>query len=163
MKKNSLYLLILLILTPMACGQKTAYDDKTNKEEKSLVEPKSINPENAQSVIEAGDNITKGYFFLSDSLFYLRARMQEDHRIFGYEKPDIRSKPLILFSIFTNDVENNPYGCELGSYYDTDGTDGLTIKYQGAEGDFVEAFAIDSLKKKTRIFFEKKWIVIEKE
>ena len=55
----------------------------------------------------------------NDSIMEIQAFIRKDHRIFGYEKPDKNSAKLIVFSIFTNDVENNPHHCKLGSYYDT--------------------------------------------
>ena len=54
-----------------------------------------------------------------DSTIFLFADMKRDHRIYGYKKKDIYSTKMILFSIFTNDVENNPSDCKYGAYYDT--------------------------------------------
>jgi hypothetical protein len=84
--------------------------------------------------------------------------MRKDHRIFGYAKPDTKSERLLLISVFTNDVENNPFGCKLGSYYDTSGMDDITLKYKETLGKFIKAVAIDKSNNKTDIYFEKKWI-----
>ena len=80
---------------------------------------------------------------------------------FGYAKPDIKSERLLLLSVFTIDVENNPFGCRLGAYYDTGGMDELTLKYNSTTGDFVKATAIDKANNSTTIYFEKKWIEFE--
>lgn len=123
----------------------------------------SIDKVNNEDVIASGDNITKAFVFLkdSDSTINLTANIRQDHRIFGYAKPDIKSERLLLLSVFTNDVENNPFGCRLGAYYDTGGMEGLTLKYNSIVGNFVKATATDSTNKSTTIYFEKKWIEFE--
>jgi hypothetical protein len=87
--------------------------------------------------------------------------MRRDHRIFGYAAPDTKSERLLLLSIFTSDVENNPFQCKLGAYYDTGGMDGVGLKYAGTAGDFVKALATDNANKTTTVYFEKKWIEME--
>ncbi|MFM2385450.1 MAG: hypothetical protein RL660_207 [Bacteroidota bacterium] len=123
----------------------------------------SIEKANNESVISSGDNINKAYIFLrdGDSTINLTANITQDHRIFGYAKPDIKSERLLLISVFTNDVENNPFGCKLGAYYDTQGMKELTLKYNGTSGSFVRATAIDKAKCSTTVYFEKKWIEFE--
>ncbi len=120
----------------------------------------SINIENNKSIIDSKENITKGYIF-NDSLFDIRADMKKDHRFFGYQKPNITSKKLILFSIFTNDIDGNPFKCELGSYYDMTDSEGLEIKYQKTQGDFIETIISNENGEKTIVYFEKKWIILE--
>jgi hypothetical protein len=136
--KNVIYILTSTLLMS-ACGQA---DSK--KSEHSNIQPPtladslkvnensinttlldSVDKANNESVITSGDNITKAYVSASDSSISLASNMRQDHRIFGYEKPDTKSKRLLLLSVFTNDVENNPFGCELGAYYDTSGMEGL--------------------------------------
>lgn len=53
--------------------------------------------------------------------FFVVGNIRNDYRVFGYSSPDATSKKLILFSIFTKEVEGNPYKCPLGSYYETAG------------------------------------------
>lgn len=86
----------LLVFSFMSCESK-----QTKKEENKniLSELDSINLENSKSIIASGDNITKAYI-LKDSLLYLTADMKKDHRIFGYEKPDLTSKKTITFFNF---------------------------------------------------------------
>ena len=123
----------------------------------------SIEKANNKSVIASGSNVTKAYIFLKngDSTISLTANIRQDHRIFGYSRPDIKSKRLLLLSVFTDDVENNPFGCKLGSYYDTSRMDDLTLKYLETLENFVKAVAIDKTNHKTILYFEKKWIVIK--
>ena len=120
----------------------------------------SINIENNKSIIDSKENINKGYIF-NDSLFDIRADMKKDHSFFGYQKPNITSKKLILFSIFTNDIDGNPFKCELGSYYDMTDSEGLEIKYQNTQGDFIETIISNENGEKTVVYFEKKWIILE--
>jgi hypothetical protein len=94
----------------------------------------------------------------SDSSIWLTANMKLDHRIFGYEKPDVNSRKLILISIFTNDVEGNPYKCPLGSYYQTSDMKNMELKYAKTTGDFVEAIVIKDSKAESKVYFEKKWV-----
>lgn len=157
MKKTVFILSIVLLLVFSACKQTNSNNDRL------LADLERIELENSKTINEAGENISKAYVFLNDSLFYLKADMQKDHRIFGFEKPDTQSNPLLLFSIFTNDVENNPFGFELGSYYDMEESTGLKIYYQEHNEEFVEAIVIDSLDQRTTIYFEKKWIEVEEE
>lgn len=123
----------------------------------------SIDQANEASVLASGDNITKAYVFLEsgDSTLHLTANMRQDHRIWGYEKPDTRSARLLLLSIFTNDVENNPFACKLGAYYDTSGMGALSLKYLATSGNFVKAVATDPANQSTILYFEKKWIDIQ--
>lgn len=123
----------------------------------------SIDKANNESVLASGDDITKVYVNASDSSMFLAANIRRDHRIFGYAQPDIHSKRLFLLSVFTNDVENNPFGCELGAYYDTGDMQDLSLKFVAKAGDFIKAVAINKESKETTIYFEKKWIEFEAE
>jgi hypothetical protein len=142
----------------------TAVDStKTNQATETLNKLDSIEKANNESVVASGDNITKAFVFLKDgdSTINLTANIRQDHRIFGYAKPDIKSERLLLLSVFTNDVENNPFGCKLGAYYDTGGMDELTLKYISTTGNFVKATATDKTNNSTTIYFEIKWIDFE--
>jgi uncharacterized protein (UPF0210 family) len=142
----------------------TAVDTtKTNQVTEKLTTLDSIEKANNESVFASGDNITKAFVFLKDgdSTINLTANIRQDHRIFGYAKPDIKSERLLLLSVFTNDVENNPFSCKLGAYYDTGGMDELTLKYISTTGNFVKATATDKTNNSTTIYFEKKWIDFE--
>ena len=120
----------------------------------------SIEKVNNERIVASGVYITKAIIYLNegDSTINLIANIRQDHRIFGYAKPDIKSERLLLLSVFTDDVENNPFGCKLGAYYETAGMDKLTLKFISSNGNFVKAVAIDKTNKSTIIYFEKKVI-----
>lgn len=121
----------------------------------------SIDKANNESVIAAGDNITKAYVSASDSSISLTANIRQDHRIFGYERPDNKSSPLLLLSVFTSDIQNNPFRCKLGAYYDTSGMENLKMSYLSTVDDFVKVAAINTTGDTTIMYFEKKWIEFE--
>ena len=98
----------------------------------------------------------------SDSSLWLIARMQLDHRIFGYAKPDTNSQKLILLSIFTNDVKDNPYKCPFGSYYETSGMENIKLKFLEKKKWFIKAEIIENDSAKTPVYFLKKWVEFEK-
>ena len=131
-----------------------------NKTIEKLTTLDSIEKANNESVVTSGDNITKAFIFLKDgdSTINLTANIKQDHRIFGYAKPDIKSERLILLSVFTNDVENNPFGCKLGAFYDTRSMNELTLNYIMTIGNFVKATATSKTNNSTTLYFEKKWI-----
>ncbi len=81
--------------------------------------------------------------------------MKKDHRFFGYEKPDTTSKRVILFSIFTSDVDGNPFDMELGSHYDTNSIEDFTLKFLSDDGQFSK---IEATGKNQIIYIENKWI-----
>ncbi|WP_300675309.1 hypothetical protein [Soonwooa sp.] len=93
-----------------------------------------------------------------DSSLWLTANMRADHRIFGYAKPDLNSEKLVLFSIFTNEVEKNPFHCKFGSYYQITNDNNFSLKFKNKTKDFVQAVLTDSLNQKHDVYFEKKWI-----
>ncbi len=124
----------------------------------------SIDRANHESVLASGDNITKAFVPLKygDSSINLIPIIRQDHRIFGYANPDLASEKLLLLSIFTNDVENNPFGCKFGAYYGTGGMENLMLKYLSTTENFVEAVVIDKANQSSSIiYFEKKWIELE--
>ncbi|TFZ63115.1 hypothetical protein E4631_23505 [Hymenobacter sp. UV11] len=82
---------------------------------------------------------TKAVINRKTKSFTLVANIREDHQIFGYAAPDVHAKKLILFSVFTNDVKDNPYHCPLGAYYQTsDLPAGDDIRFVAASGGFVK-------------------------
>ena len=109
------------------------------------------------------DRIDEGYISKAainrqDSSFFVYGNIRKDYRIFGYERPDTNSKRMILFSVFTRDVENNPYKCKYGAFYQTASMDSLEIKYSSDTGSFVMTQLYINGRKADDIFFEKKWI-----
>jgi hypothetical protein len=159
--RKSIYILTSTILF-FACGQSNQKKDSQVDTQAKLVFTKldSIEKVNNERIVASGVYITKAIVFLKegDSTINLIANIRQDHRIFGYAKPDIKSERLLLLSVFTDDVENNPFGCKLGAYYETAGMGELTLKFISSNGSFVKAVAIDKTNKSTIIYFEKKVI-----
>lgn len=162
------------ILLISACGQTNSGQATAIERSDSIVIKKdtfptvnhganldSIEATNNASVKASGNKVTKAYVLRQDSSIDLRANIRLDHRIFGYANPDIKSARLLLFSVFTNDVEKNPFGCKLGSYYDTGGMQNIKLKYLETVGNFIKAVAIDSSNNFTTLYFERKWVAFE--
>ena len=168
---NILASAIFLIFT--ACGQTASDEPSQSHEPAETTETRnevsnetelltwldSIDHENNQSVIASGDNTNKAYISSQDSSISLRANMKQDHRIFGYAESDLASERLLLLSIFTNDVDGNPFSCRLGAYYDTEEMEALRLKYVGMSGAFVKAIATANDNQSTPVYFEKRWMV----
>ena len=93
----------------------------------------------------------------SDSIIRVTSDIKLDYRIFGFEKPDTNSRKMVLFSVFTPDVENNPYKCPFGSYYGTLPEDEMEIKFTAKVGDYVKA-TVSTDEKRSAIYFHKDWI-----
>ena len=175
--RKAIYILGLVIVIS-ACGKTNSKTENKLKSTAADTTEKVINPARAttelsrldsiekannKSVIESGDDITKAFVSLTDgdSTIYLTANIRQDHRIIGYATPDTKSERLLLLSLFTDDVEKNPFGCKLGAYYDTSGMGDLTLKYVSTTGNFVKAVAVGNGDTPTSIYFEKKWIEFE--
>ncbi|MCF4101899.1 DUF1311 domain-containing protein [Gillisia sp. M10.2A] len=101
-------------------------------------------------------------FIEKDGLIWLNANMKRDHRIFGYKEKDICSEKMILLSVFTNEVENNPFDCQYGAYYDTSGMKEISLKYISTEGDFLKVAVIKKDKKLDEIYMLKNWFEIDR-
>lgn len=178
MKKLTFLIIILFFFTSCKNEKelKTIEKSKPNHTEKleidSLKNPKikinqytkleTIEKENSKIIEQDAEYINKALISKNDSLIWLVVNMKRDHRIFGFEKPDINSKRMILLSIFTNDVENNPYSCPYGAFYDTVGMKNTTLKFKENIGDFSK---IEILNKNTKeiVYFEKKWLEFEQD
>ncbi|UIR54600.1 hypothetical protein LZQ00_09970 [Sphingobacterium sp. SRCM116780] len=179
---NKPLVIILLLLFLLSCKQEQAKQKKpivvdtiTAQTKAAVLDIKSPTPSlsrldsiertNNKSVLESGDQVTKAYVHLNDggdSIIRLNANIRIDHRIFGYAQPDTQSKRLFLFSIFTDDVENNPFDLPLGAYYETSAMEAKKLKYINTTGNFVKAMFIDANNNPGRtLYFEKKWIEIE--
>ena len=160
-----------LITLFAACGQQTPPNtttQPTNTPPSTAIynltaTQDSLDKVNSALVLQSGDQINHAYVSLLDSSVALTANMRADHRIFGYIAPDIRSQRLLLLSIYTTDVEQNPFQCPLGAYYDTANPEAPAIKYLSTEGDFVKTIATSKAQQSTVLFFEKKWITFDNE
>ena len=109
----------------------------------------------------AGNNVNKLIISREDSLIWITSSMYLNHRIFGYEKPNINSRKLILISCFTADVENNPFELPFGAYYELDKDH--KAKFLKNENEFIVAKFIINGKDMENVYFEKKWIEFDDE
>ncbi len=132
------------IIATIRADTATAKQDTSKKQ--SYVPPE-INEEAMQKAV-----IDK-----RDSSFHVYSNIRADYRIIGYESPDTNSRKMVLFSVFTSDVENNPFNCPYGSYYDSAQGDELLIKYIGQRESFLEATIRGAKKPTARVYFQKKW------
>lgn len=153
---KKLLTLSLTLLILIGCKSENQPKKKTARD----LELDSIEKVNEQSILDSGSKVTKAYVDAKNNHIVLWADIKMDHRFFGFEKPDTNSKRLILFSIFTNDVEGNPFDVPLGSFYSTADIEGGVFKYIEEDGDFVKAEYTDPEGKKTTLYFERKWIVL---
>ena len=105
------------------------------------------------------DAMQKATIDKRDSLIWLKADMKLDHRIFGYKKPDVNSQKLILLSIFTNEVKNNPFNCKYGAFYETSEMGNIKLKFIENIGDYskIEIITADNSEIS---FVQNKWIEI---
>lgn len=103
-------------------------------------------------------NTQKAVVSKSDSSFSVYGNIKKDYRIFGYEKPDTNATRLILFSVFTRDVDHNPYKCRFGAYYQTGALEDTEIKFKATVGSFIATDLFVMGKKVAEIYFEKRWI-----
>jgi hypothetical protein len=110
------------------------------------------------------DNLLKAEVNRSDSSMWIRGDIKKDYRIFGYERASTKSKPLILFSVFTRDVESNPYKCRYGAFYSTSDLafEQPRIKFKGFSGKFVRTDFVIEGKVVDTFYFERKWVTFTK-
>ena len=97
-----------------------------------------------------------------DSTVWLMANTKKDHRIFGYQNPNLKSKKLLLLSVFTNEVKDNPFALKYGAYYDTDGMNELKLKLASTTGDFVEVKILQGNNILDNMYIEKHLIEFKK-
>lgn len=94
----------------------------------------------------------------SDKSIDLYMSMRKEYRIFGYQKPNRNSKKMILLSIWTFDVKDNPSNCPFGSYYETASMGNKQLEYIRMKNSFIEAAILKDKKQITKVYFEKKWV-----
>ena len=130
---------LLLMLMGFGC---TPNSERTIPEKPTAItwttELDSLNRANQALVPASDEERNKILVFLPDSTARLPTPRHRIHRIWGYAKPDTTSQKLILFSVFTNDVEGNPFGLKLGSYYDLAAHTGSTALFNGKQAGFVQ-------------------------
>lgn len=144
----------------LSCKKETAIKKQIPVEVINLETKKNIQIKENDSVKVDETNIQKATISLEDSLIWIKANMRLDHRIFGYEKPNLDSKKMLLISIFTIDVEKNPFNCKYGAYYESDEMQDIKLKFKENLGQFakIELFKENDSK---IIYFENKWLEFE--
>jgi hypothetical protein len=97
----------------------------------------------------------------SDSAINVYQNIRADYRIFGYSAPDTNSRKMILISVFTNDVEGNPYQCPYGAYYYSGGIPDTELKYTGQTAAFIRASLVKEGADPVTIYIQKEWTEFE--
>ena len=102
---------------------------------------------------------TKAFIDRKTKSFTLVADIRKDHQIFGYSAPDSHAKKLIIFSVFTTDVKNNPYHCPLGAYYQTsDLRPGESIRFISETPTFVKLTFLDASHQLTPFYIKRAFV-----
>jgi hypothetical protein len=152
-------------MTVLACKKSAPVDSKSEKLnteiESKFANLDSIQDENNKNIEIAGNDVNKLIVSRKDSSISITVSKYLDHRIFGYQKPSVKSKKLILISCFTADVENNGFELPLGAYYELDKNH--KIKFLKSESEFITAKFILNGKNRGNVYFEKKWIEFDNE
>lgn len=146
-------LFTLLLISTLSAFSQSKEIRKINKD--------SLEWELQGNVFLEGDNLNKLQVTKQDSIVRLYSNIRHDHRIFGYEKADLKSRKKILFSVFTFDVKGNPCNCVFGSFYETSSMKGITMKYVGKEKSFIKVELHEGKAKLGTVYFEKKWVEFE--
>jgi hypothetical protein len=110
---------------------------------------------------ENKERLGKAYISTRDSNILAGGNINSDYRIFGYQQPNIHSKKMILISVFTTDVEGNPFQCPYGATYSLRGMDSIGLKYIASENAFISASVITNKKSIDTVFIEKRWTEID--
>jgi len=160
---------VLIFLVGSRCNSGRHDDPKVGlvdtAETKEVSSPQKV--ENLPDTIKNGSYVPseiseeamqKAVISKRDSIFHVQSNIRADYRIIGYESPDTNARKMVLFSVFTSDVKDNPFNCPYGSYYDSAQRDELIIKYVGEQGSFIEANISGNGKKPATVYFEKKWV-----
>ncbi len=114
-------------------------------------------------IIEDIDSQYMGKAYIkNDGSILMTTNMKKDHRIFGYKKKDVYSTKMILLSTFTSEVENNPFNCTYGAFYDTNGMADLKLKYLATEDNFLRIEINIESKTIDEVYMLKKWFEFEK-
>lgn len=124
----------------------------------NLARADSIDKENNSSVARSGKDITKLQVHLSDSSASLTANIRLDHRVFGYETPSTNSARKLLISVFTKDVQDNPFQCPLGAYYETSEMEGMEMRFAGTKNGFVKMRIIRENLPDETVYVLRKWV-----
>ena len=163
MKSVNFFLLkYILIAISIVFGLSLCSCSNSGSQSKSSQQLDSLQYNNARSSwLDTKPENTKAYINLQDSSFSMRADMKKDHKFYGFANADTNSTPLILFSIFTSDVDGNPEALSLGSFYDTQDAEeaGIILKLESRGNSFSKFLIIG--KENNSVYFENKHLIFE--
>jgi hypothetical protein len=91
----------------------------------------------------------------SDSTTSMFGNIHSDYTFFGYSKPDTNSTKLIIFSVFTNQVKDNPHKCKYGAHYGDNSLGDKSIKFSGYNDEFGKFQLIKNNIVIDQLFFKK--------
>ena len=115
----------------------------------------------SQSLIEIDPKYANHAEVRKDGSIWLMADMKKDHRIFGYSDKSTQSTKMILLSIFTDEVENNPFDCKYGAYYETNEMKNMSLLYLASDKKFLKVGVQLDEEMIDVVFMEKKFFVFE--
>lgn len=161
---------ITLILSLAACGEPSENTNAAKADSMAkatvAVQPvlsraDSIDKDNAATIASEEPEVQKAMLTMEDSAINIVVNKYRDHRIFGYKKPDTGSQRMILFSIFTNDVETNPFQCPYGAYYENSGPDSYNLKFVSEEGGYMKVLLMKEEQPVDTVYVQKKWVEVQ--
>lgn len=89
------------------------------------------------SVISFGQ--ARGIVDKKTKAFAVKAELADHYSVIGFAEPDRGSKKVILFSVFGNEVKDNPMNLPLGAYAETTALkEGERIEFDSESGPFVK-------------------------
>lgn len=170
-------LFFFLVLVLFSCRNKTAtgttkpVNQSVSTTKKDTIFSKKVAPSVASKADKRipkelpemeGNFIQRALINLKDGSITVYENIRANYRIFGYEAPDTNSKKLILFSVFTNDVKDNPYHCTYGAYYSSGVMQNMEMKYVKRKGNFIQAHLISNSEVVSPLFIHRKWVQFER-
>jgi hypothetical protein len=148
------YCLFLFILVTMGCDNSTVRSKETNNIQSAA--DTAVKPDTTNELELSDYEFTgKAEISKTDSSFWVAADIRKDYRIFGYEKPDTNSRKMILFSVFTKEIQNNPNKCIYGSYYGSNAMEDAELKYIGEDRRFIKTILLRKANHIADIYFLK--------
>lgn len=145
------FIITLLLICSLSYSQNRSINNDSIKWEKE-------NPNWEKWIFSEPEFINKLEISKKENSINLYQSKNKEFRIFGFEKASKNSKKLILFSIWTFDVENNACNCKFGSYYYIGNENGVDLNFIREYGSFIEAAVIKNKKQLGLVYFEKKWV-----
>lgn len=157
--KSKIILLFLCSVFIISCQNQNRKNKGVVTEKHSFSD--TLNKKKPKVVIHS--SIYKFHIRKKDSIITFPGVCCDAYRVFGYESPSLKSKKVILISVFTNEVKGNPFKLKFGSYYHVSDSDSITLKLITIEGPFAKVNFKNHRNDKGVIYFEKEWLEFEVE